>query len=1245
MDGINITPFDNEISILHKWARYFQIPIRLILINTRIKGDKEETIYTSSVQEINSLIQQGKTLEQIYNELSDKLETEDIILIYYLVKQQNPEVLTEINLLYHIKGLEPIQDVAELGLMLIDWRRTFKTDFDNDMLNLDNLDIIHDELGKYPEVLYSPIKVDHVTIKASPVLKSTGTVPVADDGLVLFNFAVPSDNFPYLRYNGPPIGKRTELFKLYRGRTDEEMPNFKIIIPPTSQTIKDDSLYFTVWSGKGILSKATKESYLRGFYNIPKNILTIKTPTEEEINQATIIKKIETALPISIKDVTETGISGEFFMYDLDINDIYLVDMVINTELMSSYLFVKETNTPYAEKKQLKIYYKSFRGFVEEEEKVAEGYIVNPASVAVSITQNRASGGEIVSVLINETPTKFKLPANLPYIRVKITQAESLEAATQFVKIFSRLMQYYKSEKNNIERLFAKFIPELLLPTSTEIRITVKQSTGKKGAADSNIERLKDAAPDLFVKGYARVCQCPFQPVIVPSGEVETWQETTFLYKDAPRKRQVMSFPPENPKWNFACPDDSLPFPGVRTNKTLDNKNVYPYVPCCFKDDQMDPSANSIYNEYYLGKEKKAKVVGSKDTHKIKTDRILEPGRYGFLPKNITDLLNKYSEKAADIVRMGVPHSVNSLIHCLSVSLQDPTYYALTTDQKEVYVSNLRRIIVGQTLPNLLKQEMYDFSDTEIMEQLSDQTEFLDPNLFYRAIENAYNINLYVFQPPNKDDPNSLASFAMPRFKLFHSRAPRPEKRSILIFRTLGAEADSLEYPQCELIIDRDETNNKNIMNFGTDMNTLLHDALVKLNRTVTWELVQTKNQSEQMIARENIYSRENYYYLLNKLPTKQIIDGYGKVQAFILSLSGVELTVTIPSTQPENLPAGRVTRVNIDIPVSIFGEPKAVTKSGNKVDGVWYQVLDLEFGIYVPTIPTDKYQNLEIGPSNPLVEEGTEVVQRLRKLKRDLDIITQVVIWLFLLSKLDIPTYTNKFITIGDSYSGDSSVVYDFSKLGLKFPIANSIEEGIQKMAEITPSLFNEGKIFLYSQKFYDGILYQLEKYNKERKPRDVRIPTIIHYSDITEEDFIHSRRTAVFIGESDMRTWLNSLDKLSFKNIIIENELNISNALRTEPYLYNAPTGNIYMIQNVSGGDKLKSINVAYNWYISKKNIGHSSEQFKDVENVPVFVVYGISPALSPIVIENHAGESTQYLQLLSYGSEQYAAMLPLL
>ncbi len=299
-------------------------------------------------------------------------------------------------------------------------------------------------------------------------------------------------------------------------------------------------------------------------------------------------------------------------------------------------------------------------------------------------------------------------------------------------------------------------------------------------------------------------------------------------------------------------------------------------------------------------------------------------------------------------------------------------------------------------------------------------------------------------------------------------------------------------------------------------------------------------------------------------------------------------------------------------------------------------------------------FDYLPIGPNNSLLEKGTNVVQRVRKLTRDLDTILQIIKWLYLLSGLTVPEFINNYVAIGQAEVPDSSKIYDLSKIEIKFPTIdnntdknNMVIEGIQKLKLLVPSLFYQNRIYLYSQKFFDGIVYYLNKYDYEMKPRYPQVPTSIYRTDIDVEDFTPRSRTAIFTSESDMKTWINTLDKVSFKNVIIEESLNISNALRTEPYLYKSPTDNRYLIQNVIGGDINRAFNVAYHWYVYKINLGHNSDEFYTDKfgNIPAHVIYGISAALSPMIIENNAGNLEEYLQILSYGSDQHAAMLRLL
>ena len=1242
---MEITPFDNEISVLYKWAQIFKIPVRLIMVSIEIEGDKEMAVHDSLTNIVNTKIQEGKNLIDIYYEIIDQygqVNTNDVVMIYALLMMNrgtSDPVLDEINNLYRDINPETeddeIENISDLRLMINDWREKLARDLESDMVKLENIRTIQNELAKYNEVLYSPLDIDTVVIKGQTTYH--GNLPTTDDGVAIFDQSIPSQEVPYIKYNGVLGHNRQSLYKLYRGKTDDDMPNYNLIIPPLAQSDTIDTMYMSVWAGKDI-SKATRESYLKGSYSLADNLLTIKAPVNNPGDERLILDKIEQSIPIKVDDYVETSVSGVFYLFDLDINDTYLTNMILNHELLSTYLFIKENNTPYAVKKQIKIYYKSFTGD-DDNTKKKENYISNPSSVSASLTQNYGQEGQLVTIQMPQGPTKFTLKENQPYVKIKITQAESKAIADRFIRILSRLMQYYKSQKDEVEQLFSQFIPELTQP----MVISKIAPKAKRRATGSTIELLKDVAPDVFVKGYARVCQKGLQPVAINREEIPEWEAQTFIHKDFERNRQVMSYPPKNPKLYFVCPYEDAPFPGVKVNKTLENRDVYPYVPCCYKDDQMDPSANSNYNKYYHGKETKEEPSTTKGTHKVKTGKILGVNRFGFLPKSISDLISKYSPDSKDMVRIGVPRSPNSLIHCVSLALQYASYVNLSLEDKENYVNGVRKQIYETTLPNLVRQEMYDYSDSEISTMLSDNEIFLDPNLFYRAVENYYNINIYTFSP---SDINK-ASFELPRFKLFHSGVPRPDRRVVLIYRTMGTEADALEYPQCELIVDKDEDNNTQIQNFGPDMNNLLHTSMNKLYKTITWDIIAEKGKPTQTVARDNIYSRINYFDLLHNLPTKQIIDGYGKARAFIFPIKDQEITVITPPTQPENLPSSDITRSDINIVVEIFGEPNSVTKTNNMTDGLWYQVLDIKHGIYIPVIPSNIYGDKEEGPANPLVEHGTNVVDRLRKIERDLEFIRQILIWLFIISKQSPSSFFNDHIIYSEEMMEvDSSQIYDFKDLPHNFPIVNNVSDGINQIGSMVPTLIKNDRIWLYSKKFYDGLLYYIELYDKELKPRDPKIPTIIYRSNISEEDFTSQPRVAVFTSERDMRTWLSSLDKLSFNNILIENKLNIKNALLTEPYLYTAPTGNIYMIQNVMTGDRLRAVNAAYYWYLYKINLGHRAEPFDtDKAQVPVNVVYGISPAMAPEIIENNAGESTSYLQILSYGIDQYAAMLPLL
>ena len=559
-------------------------------------------------------------------------------------------------------------------------------------------------------------------------------------------------------------------------------------------------------------------------------------------------------------------------------------------------------SSSFASRKQIKLFFRSLSGLNLDPDE-------QPSSVSFSITQNYAKEGEVVTTVKNG---KIVLKSKEPYIRIHISSANSLEVANDFLRIFAKLLSRYKSDKDEIEKLYKYFIPEFLDYENYKDFVSCSRKAGKE-SIDTKISKLKQVAPDLFISDYARKCLCQFQPIPISDEEVESWKENTFTHKGETLERQVLAFPPDNPKWNFVCPDDKYPFPGVKRNK-LENKNVYAGLPCCYVNDQIGSTKSKYYKIYKEGNIEesvktpiKPKVeIKESELHMIKSDKIVSSGRYGSVPNSISELL-KNDLSINEIRRKGVPRSINSLLHCVSIAIKDKSY--IDSKNKEKYITDLRNIIAEQTFPSLCKQEMYDFTNEEILLSLKDNS-FLDPNFYYRAIEESYKINLFVFAPSSDEEKRlrnkeeSSGVIELPRFKVFPSRSPRPDRPTILIYRTMGSESDILSYPQCELIVSFNEENEKSV--FNRNIYDLVFEALLSVNRTITWELVTENNEDIDILARDNLYSRINFFTLTNSIATEQYIDEYGKLRGLYLPIDLEEMNekmlMVIPSSSPENI-------------------------------------------------------------------------------------------------------------------------------------------------------------------------------------------------------------------------------------------------------------------------------------------------------------------------------------------------------
>ena len=1271
---IVITQFDNELSLIYKTAIAYNTPVKYLIVipladnrgRTRTTTDRLGQInadvdFEPLIVAVRRYVGEGRRLREIYDILisNDQIIFKpiefELAMVYFLVVheqlEQNEEldephltpILQEINDYFdQLKIPKRFSTINDLILAYSTWTRQYTDALDEDKKVLDRLIRFQDELGQLDALESSPLIYDTVEIAAHPQINGRAVTEL--DGIDIFNQSQLSDNIPYLQYNGDYIPevvteqKVEKYIKLYEGNVLDKMPNYSIIIPTITVTNERHRIYFTVWTGDEEQRKVTKDSYIKGEYNLLENTLSILSPINERKDESLMIRKIENVMPIILGQTQETKVSGSFDIYELQIVESSLLDAILTDELMNAYLYVEESNKPAANKKRLSVHFKSILPTRD-----SSSTTKHPSAVRVTLTQHYTETEVPVTLLTDAGLEKRIYPIGTPYVHVKMTKAQSRIVGEQFKHIFTRLLQYYNTERirGEIESLYRAFFPNVEpVPLPTKPMPSHKKGPGRRGPPGTKIRQLQELAPDLIVNGYARICQCPHQPLIIPHDEINIWEQQTFTYKGNTFNRQVLPFPRDNPKWYFVCSSEDYPFPGVKHNKDLPNKNEYPYVPCCFKENQMRPDAKSKYNEYYEQIERRSRVI--KPTHRMITDKVLAVGRTGEVDPTIRNLLQKYTPNAGIFERYGVPFSPNSLLHSISIALDVPEYNNLTPEEREQYIINLRKQVAINTNPGLLKQELYDVSDSSINAALADTNIFLDPRLYFRAFEEYYNINLYVFTLNQVEQTvNQTGQIELPRFKLFYAHAPRPDRQAVLIFKHVSPDSS-----HCELIVE--SRNNLIIKLFDPEMTLHLDSTINAILSTITWS-----QQGPQFVPRLNLFTRINFNELIGYSATAQFLDNYGKLRALIFPVNNQSVTLIIPPSQPENLPVvPNIIPAPLPLILNLFSNvlPTGTLTQNNNLTGLWFPLLDLASGILCPIIPTSippELADLPPGPANPIITPGLlPVVPRLRKLKRDLRIILQIILWLYRLSQLPKNDFINQFLfTDQRSSITNSETIYNFTGLTRLLPQVASVDQAIDYLNRVTPSLIRNNKVYLYSRKFADGIFYFLTLFSKDYQNNNEPLPTQISGLYETEEDFTPQNYTAIFVGEEHMRSWLNSISRIDYNSIIIRNKLDLSLGLIEEPYLYQDEDDRIYLIQNVISGQFERAITVADNWLHQSYNLGYSAPLFDtQSEDIPPYVIYGISKSNSLIIINDKTNNTQPFLELLSYGVNQFAAMLRL-
>lgn len=421
------------------------------------------------------------------------------------------------------------------------------------------------------------------------------------------------------------------------------------------------------------------------------------------------------------------------------------------------------------------------------------------------------------------------------YIRSRI-KTKTLEDVLIYQKIISRFFTIYNNEKAHILSIYKDFIPNFLKEEENNLK--------KKPIKTENLG-LRAIAPNLFLPNYSR--KCLKKPTIISDSKAAEYERTG--------EKQVMYFPywGESTKHNYICEHPNHPYPGLRDNQ-LENKETYPFLPCCYSKDQREREG-SKYRHYYERESLKKKQQQSQDL--FVTNKILPPGIAGILPKNIKDVFSLLEKNPKYMfVRIGMNKTKHSLLECVLVA--KGKYNSIDPKARIPLLIIEKNKLAIEKYAMAAKQELYNESTNEIIQRILNED--MDATEFVHLMEQAFDCNIFIF---TSNDKHPNGALIIPKHVQGYLKA-KPTRETILIYQHIGSESDNAVHPQCELIARSavEKVKTKNIISsfIPTD------DVVVGL-----WNIFRKLNRSfifNTMMPSFNIKKIEVY---------SQFIDIYGK--------------------------------------------------------------------------------------------------------------------------------------------------------------------------------------------------------------------------------------------------------------------------------------------------------------------------------------------------------------------------------
>jgi hypothetical protein len=874
---------------------------------------------------------------------------------------------------------------------------------------------------------------------------------------------------------------------------------------------------------KVIATLMTSGQYLKRDQLIERFSQTLRTLGPKLVIKSTIVEK---------------KVKGLIYFPKRKIDKYILSDIVMNNPLFSKLFSIDERDKATKDKQSIYIHFKH--------PKIGD--------VKASITSKIAVRGDND---LKGKNIKRDFSFGSDYIRVKISSAENTLAVEQFTEMLSKLFVVYSEEESSIIRFYREFIPNF----ATEKRMEIKEVRKLK---------LKDIAPEVFVQGYPS--SCTKQPTIIEDDEVEM---------EKAQGKIVMRYPIDategvQPR-NYVCNHKKAIYPGLRNN-SLANKDKLPYLPCCYEKNH-ETREGSIFRHYYFG-EPLADKSGMEQQDLITTNKFVPKDKYGTLPTDITKLFEvfDYDEKYM-YVRKGVFDTKSSFMDCVLEGLYDKTdvlkHDALP--KRLAFLTLQRKSLATPERANLCRQEMYDFTTSEIQNIIQNTNTYMDPKLFISLLEQIYDCNIYVF---NRDGIRS-GKLSVPRHTQAYYKNVR-KSRCIFIYEHTGSVSDRAEYPRCELIVKwKIGSKKEEDVSYYSSYNSNISKGIRKLFNRIT------KSYALNTPITRTIFPITNRVKLIS-----QSIDSYGKTRMLNFKYNNKLGTFLTTPLQPFALPEANrmVEKINANVAVQMASELKIRITGQTIVNGILKEIhgslgtVKLSIPL-LDSVPLEGVPQFETGLQYP--ESDVSILDNYNMYKKLARYITEYCYWLFS-RYLHEKSSTDMSLNSIDSFRKDKIVIKpDF------------VYERVEKTFSVTSGVMFDGKLVVKSEETLKRLLYllRLAAVRMRAKLLDYHNRKVIenYYVDIS--DFEQYNFQVILQGKDSVEKWIQE-QKLKY---VLYDTVQIGKRL---PYFFsNKLVGpQIYLAQNTDTIEK--AVKIAQTWHFSGYNIG-DNPVVKEKE-LPSFTLY---------------------------------------